>query len=444
MKKILFPVVSLLFILQANAQKMTVKDNDGNILMEVNDEGTTGSISLPAGETPSATSNKLYNVSGSLFWNGTALGMSGSAGGWTDGGANVYTTTSTDMVGIGTSTPEFKLSLDDDGGILSKGTLQSGITLSTSGEGSRLIWYPRRAAFRAGYVDGTQWDVGNIGLYSTAMGKCTKASGTGSTAMGYGTTASGIASTAMGYNTTAGDNSTAMGGYTTASSLYSTAMGGYTTASRNYSTAMGYYTTASGNVSTAMGYYTTAGSIASCAIGKYNIGGGTVGSWVSTDPLFEIGMGSDDTNRANAVTVLKNGNVGIGDETPDYLLDMESDASGGGYYSSSDHQWHDGSSRKLKQDIAPNDLDVKDILSDVQIVKYRFKTEVTENPNAPYHVGFIAEDTPEMFTGKDRNSMATGDCIGLLLAVVKEQQKTVEDQQKRIEGLESEIRTMKK
>jgi len=65
-------------------------------------------------------------------------------------------------------------------------------------------------------------------------------------------------------------------------------------------------------------------------------------------------------------------------------------------------------------------------LSDVQIVKYRYKTEAAENSDAPYHVGFIAEDTPEILSGKDRNSMSTGDCIGLLLAVVKEQQKDIE------------------
>jgi hypothetical protein len=162
------------------------------------------------------------------------------------------------------------------------------------------------------------------------------------------------------------------------------------------------------------------------AIGQFNIGGGTAGSWVGTDPLFEIGIGMDIGQSArNAVTVLKNGNVGIGDATPDYLLDMEADGVGG-YYSASDHQWHGGSSRQLKRDIAPNDLDVQSILNDVRIVKYRFNTEVAENPNAPYHIGFIAEDTPEMLSGKDRNSMATGDCIGLLLAMVKEQQKEIE------------------
>ena len=55
------------------AQQMVVEDLDANILMEVNDEGTVGSITLPQGTTPATTSDKLYNVGGVLQWNGSAL-----------------------------------------------------------------------------------------------------------------------------------------------------------------------------------------------------------------------------------------------------------------------------------------------------------------------------------------------------------------------------------
>lgn len=305
-------------------QKMTVKDSDSHVLMEVNDEGTVGSITVsPGSAAPSTTTNKLYNVSGSLYWNGSALGTAGSAGGWTDGGTSVYTTTSTDKVGIGTSGPEFKLTLEDDGGILAKGTLGSGATLSTSGEGARLIWYPRKAAFRAGSVSTSEWADANIGDHSTAMGYNTKASGSTSTAMGYTTTASGSFCTAMGLFTEASNNqSTAMGEYTTASGSASTAMGSGTTASGVNSTAMGGSTTASGNSATAMGYLTTSSSFASLSTGQYNVGGGTAHSWVSTDPIFEIGIGSTDLSRANAMTVLKNGKVGIGVASPGQLLEV--------------------------------------------------------------------------------------------------------------------------
>ncbi|MBN1779780.1 hypothetical protein JW948_01520 [bacterium] len=281
------------------SQKMTVKDSESHVLMEVNDEGDAGSISLPQGSTPSSTAGKLYNVGGALYWNGSALGMAGSAGGWTDNGANVYTTTSTDKVGIGTSSPEFRLSIDNDGGILAKGTYGSGAALSTSGTGTRMIWYPRKAAFRAGDVSSGEWNDGNIGDYSTATG--------------YSTTASGAASTAMGYSTTA-------------SGYYSTSMGAGTGAGGHYSTAMGAYTTAGGDMSTAMGGWTNASSYLSMAIGQWNVGGGNATSWVSTDPLFEIGIGSGSSARANALTVFKNGKIGINGTSPASKLTIRTGA----------------------------------------------------------------------------------------------------------------------
>jgi hypothetical protein len=276
------------------AQKMTVKDSDANILMEVNDEGAVGSITVPSGSAPSITTNKLYNVGGSLYWNGSALGAAGSASGWTDGGANVYTTTAADKVGIGTTAPEFKLTLFD-AGILALGSGDPDLTLSTTGSGTKFIWYPQKAAFRAGAVTGDQWDDVKIGRYSIALGCLTTASGVFSTAMGISTTASGP---------------------------YCTAMGNGTTASGDDDMAMGFSTTASGGYSTAMGKNTTASSLASTVMGQYNIGGGTAYNWIDTDPIFEIGIGADDAHKANAVTVLKNGHVGVGIATPGQKLEI--------------------------------------------------------------------------------------------------------------------------
>ena len=59
-----------------------------------------------------------------------------------------------------------------------------------TGAGERLMWYPGKVAFRAGYVDGAQWNADNIGKYSFATGFNTIASGEASTAMGCGTIAS--------------------------------------------------------------------------------------------------------------------------------------------------------------------------------------------------------------------------------------------------------------
>ena len=171
-----------------------------------------------------------------------------------DGGDEGVFVNSSGNVGIGTSSPEFRVSLDNDGGIIAKGTFNSGSTLTTSGAGTRLIWYPKKVAFRAGVVAGSEWNDENIGFFSVAMGFSTIASGTPSTAMGHSTKASGNYSTAMGRSTTASGQS-------------STVMGFLTAASGDHSTAMGYQTTASGGGSTAMGNCVEARNIGSFIIG---------------------------------------------------------------------------------------------------------------------------------------------------------------------------------
>ena len=112
------------------------------------------------------------------------------------------------------------------------------------------------------------------------------------------------------------------------------------------------------------------------------------------------------------------------------------ETSGGGYYSASDHQWHNGSSVRIKQDVAPNKMDVLGILDGLEVFNYRYRSEVETDPAAPYHIGFVAEEAPELLTGKGRDSMAIGDCIGFLLGVVKEQQKTIDSLSARLEALE--------
>ena len=55
---------------------------------------------------------------------------------------------------------------------------------------------------------------------------------------------------------------------------------------------------------------------------NYAPSGGDSG-WNSSDRIFSIGNGQNSGSRSNAVTVLKNGNVGIGTETPSSDLDVE-------------------------------------------------------------------------------------------------------------------------
>ena len=249
-----------------------------------------------------------------------------------------------------------RLELNYDGGLLVPGTFgptTPADSIPASGAGTRLMWYPAKAAFRAGRVfdntlsgigtDGrTFWDPANVGNYSVAFGNNTKASGnmslaagintvasaTNSTALGAGTEASGEAALATGENTIAStDHATAMGESTVASSYSTTAlgkdtfagapqaiaMGNRTSATGFQSTALGLDSEASGNEATAMGFGTTAATDQSLSIGTYNSAN------TSADgTLLAAGNGASGS-RSDALVLKKDGDLAIGPSDPEDL-----------------------------------------------------------------------------------------------------------------------------
>ena len=307
------------------------------------------------------------------------------------------------------------------------GTFGTG-ALAATGAGIRLLWYPRKAAFRAGSAFGTAWDDANIGLNSvglgatpiargdysvalglaasaggvasTAIGPSANASGDSSTAIGIQTTASNVGATATGNGTTAsGHSATAMGTATVASGSASTALGASTVASGQTSTAMGIQTVASGIHSTAMGFLTRAESFASVAIGRFNALGGDPTNWVLTDPLFVVGNGV--TTRLNALTLFKNGNLSIS----------------GTFSQSSDI--------RLKQDIEPLTMALNGV-SRLQPISYRFR-DGTGHPTER-QIGLAAQDVERVFpelVSRDAQgylSVSYTQLAAVLVRAVQEQQ----------------------
>jgi hypothetical protein len=331
--------------------------------------------------------NSVYTPASATTWNENDRLFSIGNGTSTEPN-NALTIMKNANTGIGTNTPAALLHTHGEGtgggNVLFIGKLKETNPGDppAQGAGTRMMWYPDKAAFRVGLVTGTHWNKDSIGHYSVAMGYNTKAkghwatamgagttaSGAWATAMGAGTTASGERSTTMGFNTTAsgpastamgdatkamGINSTSMGYATTASGNSSIAMGYETTASGDISTAMGYNTTASGYISTAMGFETTASGYVSTAIGASTIASGgrstamgsyttapsafetvigryntdytptSTDSWSTGDRLFVVGNGASNAGRSNALTILKNGNIGIGMSVPSTTLHIK-------------------------------------------------------------------------------------------------------------------------
>jgi hypothetical protein len=137
---------------------------------------------------------------------------------------------------------------------------------------SRLFFDKSKGAFRAGSVDGDQWDDANVGEYSFATGRDNTASGEYSTVSGRENTASGdYSSVGGGYlNIASGESGTVSGGVeNVASGIYSIASGGQENiASGTLSTASGgFVNTASGEYSTVGGGYQNGASNNSSTVG---------------------------------------------------------------------------------------------------------------------------------------------------------------------------------
>lgn len=217
--------------------------------------------------------------------------------------------------------------------------------IAGTGDDRRMFFDKSKGAFRAGSVFSDQWDDGNVGNFSVAIGFNPIASGVFSNALGIGAKALGDRSTAIGEGSIAsGQSATAFGAFTNASGFFSTAMGRYTNALGAFSTTFGETTTASGNCSTAMGrnsvasggnsialgLSTQASSFCETALGLNNLVFTSLSttSFDANDVLLSVGNGVNTSNRSNALTILKNGNSALGNHTPTARMDIEGAALG--------------------------------------------------------------------------------------------------------------------
>ncbi|MFZ4059036.1 MAG: tail fiber domain-containing protein, partial [Ferruginibacter sp.] len=225
----------------------------------------TSDVVIPGNSNPT---DRLFQLG-----NGTVAGRS-----------NAITVLRSGSTGFGTVNPTARIHVVDSSVLF---TAKYPINpndgnVPAEGAGTRMFWFASKAAFRAGAVSGSQWDYLNIGTTSFATGDGTTASGGSSAAFGVSTAASGVASFV------AGSNSQSNGWY-----------------------------------SAALGENLTAKSRGSMAVGVNNesTDNPNVVVVASTDRIFQVGNGASNVARSNALTILRNGNIGLGNNnTPDVPL----------------------------------------------------------------------------------------------------------------------------
>ena len=147
---------------------------------------------------------------------------------------------------------------------------------SLEGEGIKLIWSPAKGALRAGTVSAEFWDPDSLGSYSVSFGTNNLVTGEGGMSWGSSNKVPVILASTWGLrNMATGANSTVWGEENIAASRSETIFGMYA------------------NVSTPTNPFSLSGN----------------------DQLLAIGNGTSDSDRQNALTVLKNGNVYLTDDT---------------------------------------------------------------------------------------------------------------------------------
>ena len=367
--------------------------------------------------------------------------------------------------------------------------------IPVTGAGTRLMWYPGKAAFRAGAAGTTEWDDANVGQWSTALGNGgwasgmeattagvgSTASGQGAVAMGVGAAATNFAATAFGRNPVASgqvsvamgwqsaasgtgavamgwatvasaDSSTAMGAHTTASGIASVAMGTRTTASGQSAVAMGTLTTASGGLSTAMGGSTAASGWASFAVGAID----TASAYYTVATGYHtVASGNNSTAMGQAAST--NGFAGsfvYGDASTTNVVsaaranEFEVRAAGGFVFATSSDlafgcslpagsgSWGCASSRLLKTDFEP--LAGETVLArvralPVELWSYRAEPGVR-------HLGTFAEDFRRAFgLGTDSTTIGSIDMDGVNLAAVQALELRTRELKEQLDAKDREI-----
>lgn len=131
---------------------------------------------------------------------------------------------------------------------------------------------------------------------------------------------------------------------------------------------------------------------------------------------------STDTQERMRITPA--GNVGMGTSNPVHPLEL-----GSGAHVTAGGVWTDASSMHFKENIRDLTLDeAMAALGELRPTRFNYKVDRGEE-----HVGFIAEDVPEIVANKDRNGLSPMDIVAVLAKVVQGQEERIARLEARLE-----------
>lgn len=302
------------------------------------------------------------------------------------------------------------------------GTLGVG-TIPASGSGTRLMWYPGKAAFRVGQATGDNWDNANVGSGSFASGRFTKASGHASVAMGAFSRALGEFSTAIGGSSSAsGDAAIALGDRTEASGTNAVAIGSLARASETASMALGLGSVASGTYSMAIGHNGNTNGQAGAIVLSARMP--TV-----TEEIKAVAP-SQFVARANRFWFGNNTNVTA---LPGQLI-----ATSTGAHLTTGGTWVNSSDVNRKEHFeSVSGEDVLERLATLSIQSWNYRDE----DSTVRHIGPTAQDFRSAYgLGASETTIATVDADGVALAAAQALERRTREQAREIDTLRERIR----
>jgi hypothetical protein len=285
--------------------------------------------------------------------------------------------------------------VDSAGGLVAIGELGIGIIPAT-GCGYRMMWYPFKAAFRAGGTDdgGTcnAWDDANVGFYSWAGGNLSRASAFATFAFGDQVTVSGVDAAGFGGSNTVSGTA----GFATGASNRCTGFGCVT---------MGYTNTASGQGSVAIGYRVTADADYAVAIGHRASANGHDGAFVIADES------TTDSVEASANNQFSSRYAG------GYRLYTNATTTTGVSLNAGGSSWNVISDRLHKENF--REVDGEDVLARIRGIPVQSWNYIAEG-RLVRHIGPMAQDWHAAWgLNDDDKTINSGDFDGVNFAAVK-------------------------